>query len=556
MDKTARSLIALLKTPDLSLRVAAMRVVAALELGGKPVVRALAASLDADDEAVQVQALRALAQLGPTEALDLVAPKLLESGAVRQQASQVLALAGPASIPVLRKLYSKADGNGRRAIASTLGAIGGAPAFALLLRAMPSEELEMIKHLTGCARQALDRLPPAGRTAAARETRLFLRDRKTTQNPHALIAGLILLGGMSDPKAADEARALLLHYLDRKLAEPVRRNAAVSLGRLPAPPKGAALLLPKLLPILEEPEWSPVVQNVLALVQRLELPAPAALKLLPLLQKSPHVAVHAHVIERLRGQDRAAVVSAIVPFLASQHPRLREVAEATLKSMPSATATLLDVWLEGRDREVGRRIEAVVRAQPEAVRQRAAARVAEHLLALYEKDDRRWEDYLEFVRSTDLGTLGKRAAARLRTLRAGKSARQMAATLKLLRFLETQGLASSEQRYEYALLLLRQGKRDLGREAREADPALRVLGGLARHDGARLVKSLRAERRLGAEEYYYLGFHWSEQGEDMRPLGRALLEHVVERYPRHKLRRAAVRKVELLTTPAAHVAGS
>src|SRR5262249_50792956 len=114
MEKTARALVGFLRSPDHGLRLAAMRVVAALELDSKAVIEALAASLEDDDEAVQVQALRALAQLGPAPALQWVAPKILAAGAVRQEAMRVLTLAGPASVPALRKLYPSADLHGKR----------------------------------------------------------------------------------------------------------------------------------------------------------------------------------------------------------------------------------------------------------------------------------------------------------------------------------------------------------------------------------------------------------------------------------------------------------
>ena len=104
-------------------------------------------------------------------------------------------------------------------------------------------------------------------------------------------------------------------------------------------------------------------------------------------------------------------------------------------------------------------------------------------------------------------------------------------------------------------MLLQRSRKDVGRELRAADPALRVLGGLARQDGAKLVRSLLAERELGAEEYYYLGFHLSESGEELRPLGRTLLAQVVTRYPRHKLRRAAQHKLELQPPGAAPAPG-
>jgi hypothetical protein len=115
----------------------------------------------------------------------------------------------------------------------------------------------------------------------------------------------------------------------------------------------------------------------------------------------------------------------------------------------------------------------------------------------------------------------------------------------LLRLLWDQNLLTPDQRYEYALVLLRQSRKDLGREARSADPSLRLLGGLARQDGAKLVTALQKERGLAAEDYYYVGFHLAEASDELRPHGQSLLKHVIERYPRHRLRRAAQQKIEL-----------
>ena len=197
MDRITRDLIQLLRSPDLHLRLAAMRVVTALELRHKPVLDALGESLEAEQEAVKIQALNGLAQLGPAAAVDLVAPMLLESGAVRQHASRVLSLGGAASVPALRRLMPKADHHGKRAIASTLAEIGGTPVFDFLLRSMPADDLELAKHLTQCLRGLLGRLPPAGRLAALRSVHKFLKDPKTRQNPHAVVGALILLGGVT-----------------------------------------------------------------------------------------------------------------------------------------------------------------------------------------------------------------------------------------------------------------------------------------------------------------------------------------------------------------------
>lgn len=546
MDKSIRSLIGLLRSQDPTLRLAAIRVVAALELSSKAVIEALADALESDDEALQVQALRALAQLGPADALQWVAPKILAAGAVRQEAARVLALAGVASVPPLRKLYAQADHHGKRAIATTLAGIGGVPSLQFLLRAIPAADLEFIKHLTACARQTIEALPPASRTGAARELRAFLRDKATLGNPHAVIAGLILLGGMSEPKAVEEARALLLQYLDRKQPEAVRRNAAVSLARLPVPAARAAALLRTLVPFLCEAEWVPVVQNVLPMLQKLDLQPAAAAELLPLLRRSPHPAVHEHVLERLRGHDKLPVIKEVLPLLASGHPRLRDAAEAALKTMPGAADPVLGAWMQTADTDVARRSDAILRTFVEPVRKKAAARAAVSLLERYEKGDARWQVFLNFVRNTDAPALQKLVDKRLAVLRKSTSPKRFEAMEKLLQLLWDQNLTAPAQRYDYGLLLLRRSRKDTGREARAADPALRVLGGLARHDGVKLAATLGKERALGAEELYYLGFHWSEGADDVRPLGRALLGLVVQKYPRHKLRKPAQHKIELL----------
>jgi len=287
MDRTARDLIQLLRSAEPNLRLAAMRVVTALEMRQKAVLEAFRDSLESENEALKVQALQGLAQLGPAAAVEMVAPMLLEPGIVRQQAARVLALGGNASVPALRKLYAKADHHGKRAIATTLAEIGGTPAFDFLLRALPGEELDLAKHLTQCLRTMLQELKGASRLAAIRSVRKFLREPKTRKNPHAVIGGLILLGAVTEPKAVEEARRLLLDSLAPKLPEPVRRNAALSLARLPVPAKGAEALLGKVVPLLCEKEWNPVPQNLLPLLQRLELSPAATVKLLPLLSKCP-----------------------------------------------------------------------------------------------------------------------------------------------------------------------------------------------------------------------------------------------------------------------------
>ena len=474
MEKTARDLTKLLSTPDLNLRLAALRVVTALEMRNKAVISAIAESLDSEHEALQVQALRALANLGPADAIELVAPKILENGAVRQQAAQVLVMGGSASVPVLRKMYPKADAVGRRIIASTLGEIGGRPAFQFLLKQLPTEDLEMVKHITGCLRAIFGKMTGAVRMTALRDLRAFLILKSTKKSPHAVIAGLVLLGGVSDAKAVVETQKMLFPYLDRRQAETVRRNAAISLSRLPVDPKKADALVANLLPYLTEAEWAPVVQNVLPLLQRLDLSPTTTMKLLPLVRKSPHSEVRMHIVGRLHGVDRAPVIKEVLPFLSSENSRLRDAAEAALKTMPTSMDPLFELLLQEADADIARRIQWVLRAHPEKSRLQYVPKAVDRLFAMVDKGEGRLDTLLDFICSTDATILQKKADTRLKSLKRSSARNRWDRMGSLLRMLADRKLLTPQQRYEYALLLLRDSKKDVKSEARAADPSLRL----------------------------------------------------------------------------------
>ena len=153
---------------------------------------------------------------------------------------------------------------------------------------------------------------------------------------------------------------------------------------------------------------------------------------------------------------------------------------------------------------------------------------------------------LEFACSTDPAVLQKKVNTRLKSLKRSSARNRWERMEVLLKMLAERKLLTAEQRYEYALLLLRNSKKDVRRESRTADPSLRAFGALVAQDGAKLIKTLKRERALGAEDFYYLGFHFSEGMEVTRPHGAALLTHLVDRYPRHKLKRPARQKLDLL----------
>jgi hypothetical protein len=208
--------------------------------------------------------------------------------------------------------------------------------------------------------------------------------------------------------------------------------------------------------------------------------------------------------------------------------------------------SLFDLLLHEADADIVRRIQWILRAQPEKSRLKYVPKAVDRLLTMVDKGEGRLDPLLDFVCATDATILQKKATTRLKSLKKSAARNRWDRMGNLLRMLSERKLLTAEQRYEYALLLLRDSKKDVKRESRGADPSLRMLGALVSSDGAKLIKSLKRETALGAEDYYYLGFHFSEGMEATRPHGAALLAHVVERYPRHKLKKTARQKLDLM----------
>jgi hypothetical protein len=57
------------------------------------------------------------------------------------------------------------------------------------------------------------------------------------------------------------------------------------------------------------------------------------------------------------------------------------------------------------------------------------------------------------------------------------------------------------------------------------------------------------DRDVGPEEIFYVGFHFMEEGEEMRPFAKALLEHLIKKYPKSKLASPARQKLDLHIAP-------
>jgi hypothetical protein len=77
-------------------------------------------------------------------------------------------------------------------------------------------------------------------------------------------------------------------------------------------------------------------------------------------------------------------------------------------------------------------------------------------------------------------------------------------------------------------------------------PGVDLLIDLHRNSAYPLFETLKKEKSFSPEEFFAVGFNLVERPGDERNLGRDLLEHVAEKFPRTKIGKNAKNKLKLL----------
>ena len=545
MNAILRKLSQLLDSNDMELRMAAIRVTTELELRSRQIVQALGRSLREPHDELRLVALRALARLGAGDVADMVVPLILGTGPLREQAMAVISAVGPGVVEQLRTLYGQADFHGKRAVITAMARIGGKGALTFLLKILPDEPFELQKHLTLSICESLDRMTPPQQAPIFSMVLRLLKSKETAKHPQLLITGAIILGHFRGTALGTRARNELRALAEKKSPPEVRRHAIVSYNRLMPEAKITPRDEQFLTKLLSDEDWHNVAQHGLTGFQKLSFPKKALPKLIGLLHESPHFSIHIHIFERLQSSDSPEVAEAILPFLADSRFRVREAAEGALRKMPASIESLFALLMKTEDLEVTQRINAVLRDFPQETRQKYVERASTRLLSLFEENDPHYRSFLEFVKSLDPDPLRKRIYEKAHQLKKKSAKDKWERIAGLLQLLWDNHLITAEGRYLLAVALVRQSPKDLAPASRRANLGLRVLRALVYDDHEDLAKRLRADKDLGADDYFYLGFHFSEEGEDMRPFSTLMLEHVVKAFPKSKVAAPAAHKLDL-----------
>lgn len=545
MDATAKKLLKLLDSNDYELRVSVAQVFSELGISSKPVIKALGNCLREPYEPIQLAALKGLARLGAADVAHLVVPMILKGGEVREHVLAVIAAIGPSAVPQLRDLYDEADFNGRRAIITSLSTLNGKPAIEFMLKKLGEESFEQQQHLLARLAEAINAMMPAQQTPVFPLVQKLLRGKPDPSSPYLHISGLILLGCFRGKSLAGRARKILRNYSDPKHLPEIRRFALVSLYRQSDELKATPEFLRFLQKCLCDPDWENVAQHALTGFKKLDLNSKDCLKLVQLLNNSPHFTVHIHVFERLEGINRPEIASAIVPFLSDSRFRVREAAEAALRQIASGIESLFKTLVDSEDLEVTQRVNAILQEFPQKTRLKYLDRAVKRLLLLFERNDARYRSFLEFVKGVDPEPFRKKVHDKVLKLKNGGSRDKWSRISIYMQLLWDNHMITSEGRYHFAIALVRQSMRNLDPASRRSDLGLRVLRALIYDSYEDLVEKIIADKQVKPEDFYYLGFHFAEESEQMGEFGIRMLQHLVETFPRNKISQQAEHKLKL-----------
>jgi hypothetical protein len=321
----------------------------------------------------------------------------------------------------------------------------------------------------------------------------------------------------------------------------VRSHALVALLRCL---RGQALQkgeFAKLLPILEEAEFSDSMRLTLDLLETHVLPKEYQL-LLARLVDSPHVSVQKFALRKMGEFDSPAVVRALVQQLGDLDAARRDAAARSLQKVTSARALLTKEFLVCDDARKAWAIAEILPLYEGKWRHDTLDALWTRLRTAVADDDRIQGAYLYFLKSVDIEYVYAQLATHGAQLLQKKNYREAAKFLSRLKEFPT---FQAEDKYRLALALLKLHPHAVESLARRHEPVLDLFTDLYRSSAFPLLETLKKEKMLEPEDLFYLGFHFVEGGADERDLGKDLLAFLTSRYPRTTVGKSARNKLKL-----------
>jgi len=538
-DTILNDLLTLLQEGTIERRCAALLVFGALQQQDDRIVEVAGQELSQANPVLKDYALRYFEDARPKAGLSFLPPLLGDPDKeLQERAVRLLASFGQAAV---RPLLQGALGGSRvRQInsARVLNAIRSQAAWKGIFHILAQNDVE-------CNRTVCELLTPTLRELNEKEQDTFYNecvsfaealDEHTQRS--AVISAIRLLGQLGRP----QSRQWLFQFVSAEHHPSLRFHAIVALLHCLREQKLQKAEINKLLPILEEADFSDAVRLTLELLEAHPLPEDVQPSLSRLVE-SPHIPVQKFALRKLGEFESPTVVKTLLQQLGDADVARRETAARALRKIPTARTVLTKEFLGCTDARKAWAIAEILPTYEGKWRKDQLEGMWKRLCDVIEEDDRLRDAYLHVMKHADLTYAYEQLAARGAQLVKTKKYRE---ALRFLSPLKDFAEFAPEDRFRLAIAQFKLHSHTLGPNAHRQDPTLDQFSELYRSSAFPLLESLKKEKALEPDDLFYLGFCFAERSGDERALGEGLLEFLAEKYGRTKIGKNAKNKLKLL----------
>ncbi|MBN1256562.1 MAG: HEAT repeat domain-containing protein [Planctomycetes bacterium] len=537
MNATIGSICALLKNNELEVQRAAALVLARLSPREPSVSKALGEALSNTTDPELAKCLLQALRNNPHETSIRYLFDALDSETIpNEELLDVIAAVGPKAVSHLRKLFLKSTPEVRCIIAQVLPRIQTDAANAFLIDIFHNKNIEVVRAAIHALREVAPRFNKKERSRLFLRLKSALGEKRISSNHSALLAIIISLGIDVDPRA----KKLLLPYTLEEYDEQTRRYALISLEELEYPGESHGDVIKAITPILDE-ENENIVSHAVGVLSKIHPRKSDADKLIELLENQ-HSCVQSYAIRSLGLLNTITYARMILHFLWHKDHNLRHTVHETLSQMSSAINMLLEQLAELKDIKQAEDLVSIIAAHSARITKPKASALVRQLFDLMSKNDTRYQLYRDVILLVDSKSLRTSVFSRVSSARKRKDYNTVANCLTLL--VDTEFMAP-ELKFDLAVAKLKTSRKESTRAFRQSDYCLELIAEMLHLNGKGFVKDFLADSSLDLEDYYYVGFHFSERLNTERRFGADVLRHVVKKGKRKKIAAAAREKLKV-----------
>lgn len=256
---------------------------------------------------------------------------------------------------------------------------------------------------------------------------------------------------------------------------------------------------------------------------------------------APDVATRRLAVEKVGDCDTMAVAEGLLEQLHHADRGVRDASRAKLAKLDHGRAAITKALLGFKTAEDAWALAKAVAPHTAEFPAKLRNEIFDRACKYLESGDHKADPLLFLLREADPNDLRDKLFHRAVTLRKkGKYESALAA----LKFLGRDPAVGFPIRFELACVGLKASAKEIERESRQADPCLTQFAHLAEHDQPEVLKQLDKASWLGADDLFYLGFHFAEDLGRLKVLGADVLRLVVKKFPKAKAAAAAKGKLK------------